>query len=69
MTKKAEDLRNLSNEQLVEKMGSLRHELFTLKLNSLTTHLKDYSQFKKLRRDIARASTIIEQRIAAQVEG
>lgn len=53
------ELQQLSIDDLVAKVDVLRRELFTLKLNAATAHVKDYSQFKKLRKDIARALTIV----------
>lgn len=68
MSKHNESMRSLPVEQLVEKIENMRRELFSLKLNSLTTHIKDYSQFKKLRRDIARATTILREYVAAHIQ-
>ena len=47
---------------LKEAVDNLRLELFTLRLRMRTAHIKDYSQFKKLRKDIARALTIVHQK-------
>lgn len=56
------ELQQLSIDELVSKVDVLRRELFTLKLNAATAHVKDYSQFKKLRKDIARALTIVHKK-------
>ena len=42
---------------LIIKLDSVRRELFTLRLNTVTAHVKDYSQFKKARKNIARILT------------
>lgn len=47
----------LSVEELIIKHEQLRRTLFGLRLNRLTAHVKDYSQFNKLRKDIARVLT------------
>ena len=60
-----EDLKDLSVEELEIKAETLRKELFSLRLNSSTTHLKDYSQFKKLRSGVARVLTYLEQKARA----
>ena len=52
-------LKELSREQLVEKLGQLRRDYFSVRLQSKTAHVKDYSQFCKLRRGIARVMTLL----------
>lgn len=54
-------LKEATAEQLAEKLEELRKELFSLKLNASTAHVKDNSQFKKLRRNIARILTCMNQ--------
>jgi ribosomal protein L29 len=56
-------LRGMSQEQLVDYVNEARKQLFTLRLSSSTEHVKDNSQFKKLRRDIARAETCLRTHI------
>jgi large subunit ribosomal protein L29 len=51
------DLKNMNDKDLLVKIDALRRELFTLRLNTATAHVKDYSQFKKARKNIARALT------------
>ena len=41
-------LASLDKEALKKEVTQLKKELFNLKLNSSTMHVKDYSQFKKL---------------------
>jgi len=57
VSKEKESLRDLSAAELEVKIEALRRELFNLRLNATTAHVKDYSQFSKLRRSIARALT------------
>lgn len=59
---KKETLSTLSVDELKNEVVQLKKELFNLKLNSSTMHLKDYSQFKKLRVSIGRALTYIKQK-------
>jgi ribosomal protein L29 len=56
------NLGELNNQELYDKLEGLRKEFFLLRLNAATAHIKDYSQFKKLRKSIARALTALEQR-------
>ena len=57
-----DELQRLDHAQLREKLEQLRRELFGLRLNVITAHVKDHSQFKKLRRNIARVLTCIRQK-------
>jgi len=57
VTKEREDLKKMGPEELVKRIDTLERELFSLRLNASTAHVKDYSQFGKLRRQIARALT------------
>lgn len=51
------------DEQALEKeVYTLKKELLDLKLNASTVHVKDYSQFKKLRKRVARSLTLLKQR-------
>jgi ribosomal protein L29 len=45
------------------KLDLLQRELFNVRLHSSTAHVKDYSQFKKLRRSIARIKTYMQQKV------
>ncbi len=60
--KDREDYRGLGPDELQEKIEGLRRELFSLRLNASTAHVKDYSQFGKLRKSIARALTYLNQK-------
>lgn len=62
VTKFKEELVGLSTDQLREKLELLRRELFSLRLNAQTSHVKNNAQFKQLRKDIARVLTFINQK-------
>jgi len=59
--KAREDLKDLDKNELKIKVEAFRKELFGLRLNVSTTHIKDYSQFMKLRRSVARTLTYLKQ--------
>lgn len=59
MNKEKNELKNLNAAQVKEKIESYRRELFSLRLTSATSHIKDNSQFNKLRKNIARALTFL----------
>jgi ribosomal protein L29 len=56
------ELKNLDAQALKQEVTSLKKELFNLKLTKITGQLKDLSQFKKLRVQIARALTYLNQK-------
>ena len=58
-----EELRNASIEDLAKRVHEARRDLFALRLNSRAAHVKDYSQFKKLRGRVARTLTILRQKL------
>lgn len=64
ITKFKEEITGLTPEQLLQKSHELRKELFSLGLNATTSHVKDYSQFKKLRKNIARVSTELTRKMS-----
>jgi ribosomal protein L29 len=55
-------LDQLETHDLHATLDQLRRNLFGLRLNSLTAHVKDYSQFKKLRKNIARILTKLHEK-------
>ena len=64
---KAETLRELSTEELNKKVVELKEELFNLRFQMATGQLENPLQLKQVRKDIARAKTVIREReIAAQ---
>jgi len=56
--------READEETRLNELRQLREELFRLRINVSTSHVKDYSQFKKLRKNIARALTIVSEKDA-----
>jgi len=51
----------MAPDQLKEKEQELRTELFKLRTNGATEKVKDSSQFKKVKKDIARIKTVQRQ--------
>ena len=58
----ATDIRDLSVEEIQDKMTEAREELFRLRFRSATQQLENPSLLRKLRRDVARLKTIQHQR-------
>lgn len=51
------EVRALKDEELTVELGRLRDRLFTLRSQSVTEKIEDNSQFRKLRKDVARLLT------------
>jgi large subunit ribosomal protein L29 len=65
---KANELREMSVEDLQAKLEELVAERFNLRFRSATESIENPMRFRALRRDIARIKTVLQQR-AGQVEG
>ena len=59
---KKEDLKDLSIAELEVKLSSLREELFNLKVKKSTGQLANPLVIRHLRRNIARAMTILHKK-------
>lgn len=57
-----QELNAATVQELQDMLEKMRRMRFSLQLNSATAHIKDYSQFKKTRRALARVLTQIRQR-------
>jgi len=60
--KAAAELRELTDDQLVERAESAKEELFNLRFQLATGQLDNSSAIKKVRHEIARIATVIRQR-------
>jgi len=56
-----EALRKQSAEQLNEELVALRKEEFTLRMQRATGSLEDSSRFGKIRKDVARINTLLNE--------
>ena len=62
----ASDLRDLTYEELIEKMAEAKEELFNLRFQLATNQLDNTTRMRQVRRDVARiATTMRQQEIAA----
>jgi len=69
IAKEREQLKGLSGKELGEKVDFYKRELFGIRLNSMTAHVKDYSQFKKLKKSVARTLTYLNQKTSTSQRG
>ena len=59
---RARELRELSNEELVRRLGESREELFNLRFQAATGALENSARIGLAKRDIARILTIQAER-------
>lgn len=68
---KANELRDLSDEELIERMRETRKQLFNLRFQHATGQLDNPRKLRLVRQDIARIMTVQgeRERVAAATEG
>ena len=59
---KSKELRQMTNEELNEKLKSLKVELFNLRFSNATGGLKNPIAINVTKKDIARVETILRER-------
>jgi large subunit ribosomal protein L29 len=62
---KASELRAKSNDELTQELNSLLRAQFNLRMQKATQQLTNTSQIRKVRRDIARVRTLLNQKAKA----
>ena len=62
MPSKAAELRELTDQQLLERAESAKEELFNLRFQLATGQLDNPSTIKKVRHEIARIATVMRER-------
>lgn len=58
---KANEYRGMSQEELGKKIGELKGELFNLRFQHATNQLENPMRIVEIRKDIARAKTILRE--------
>jgi len=61
---KANEIRDLSVEDLQTKNRELETELFNLKFQLHTGHLENTARISQIRKDIARVKTVLREKLA-----
>ena len=62
---KANELRSKSSDELTQELNSLLRAQFNLRMQKATQQLTNTSQIGKVRRDIARVRTLLNQKAKA----
>ena len=65
---KIDDLRQKSDDQLIEQLTSLKREQFNLRFQQASGQLEKTGRVREIRRDVARILTMMNQRRAQKAE-
>jgi len=61
---KAQDVRDMSSDQLDDKLAELKKEQFNLRFQKATGQLENTARVRQVRKDIARVRTIAVEKLA-----
>ncbi len=59
---KAQEIRSMSSEELMQKLDEAYHELLNLRFQLSRGQLEDTNRIREVKRDIARIKTILRER-------
>ena len=59
---KAKEIKEMTNDELVAKLASLKEELFNLRFRHAIGQLENPASLKTCKKDIAKVKTILRQR-------
>ena len=62
MASKTAELRELPDEELVARIDAAKEELFNLRFQLATGQLDNTARLKELKREVARAATLLRER-------
>ena len=66
MKMKANEIRNLSVEELDKQLSDLKKDLFMLRMQHATNHLDNPIKISNVRRDIARVKAVLHEKQLGQ---
>jgi len=62
---KANEIKDLSVEELQSKAADLEREMFNLRFQLHTGHLENSAKLSQIRKDVARVKTVLNQKLDA----
>ena len=65
---KAAEIRDLADDQLLQRLAETKQELFNLRFQHVTGQLDNYARLQQLKREIARVNTELRAREIAAHE-
>ncbi len=68
MASRTRELRDLGDEELVQRLSEVQGELFNLRFQHVTGQLDNHSRLGQLRKDVARLRTVLREREIAAAE-
>jgi len=68
MANSAQELRELNDAELVQRLAEAKEEHFNLRFQSATGQLDNSSRLGQVRRDVARLNTLLREREIAAAE-
>lgn len=66
---KVTELRDLSVDEIENRLVETREELFNLRFQNATGQLDNYKRLGELRKEVARIKTVLRERELAESEG
>ncbi len=63
---KASEIKEMTTEEILQKIGELKQELFNLRFQAATAQLDNPMRIRDVRREIAQAKTVLRQREISQ---
>jgi large subunit ribosomal protein L29 len=63
---KAEEVRDLTVDQLRDQLAKLKKEQFNLRFQMASGQLENTARIRDVRRDVARIQTVLRQKLAAE---
>ncbi len=63
MKMKANEIRNMSKDELEGKLKDLKKDLFTLRMQHATNQLDNPVRIAQVRKDIARVKTVLREQV------
>jgi len=66
---KVSEFRDLSTEEIEDRLTDTREELFNLRFQNATGQLDNYKRLGELRKEVARIKTVLRERELSASEG
>ena len=64
----ANELRELNDADLVDRLKESKEELFNLRFQAATRQLENVSRLRTVRREIARTKTVLSEQVVEEVQ-
>ena len=65
---KANEIKDMTSEEITQKVNELKQELFNLRFQAATAQLDNPMRIKEVKKDIARAKTVLREREISQAK-